>query len=160
FVSAPSHGSLDLNGNGSFSYVPDANYFGSDSFSYFASNGVELSNLATVSIEINSVDDPPDLSISAPSTATEDVEYSASASATDPVEGDSITISIVRGPLGMTIDASGDISWTPRNSQVGVNTVVLRATDAGGAFDERSFTVTVANVNNAPIILSQPIVRG
>src|SRR2546430_437660 len=35
-VSQPTHGSLTLNSNGSFSYVPAANYNGPDSFTYKA----------------------------------------------------------------------------------------------------------------------------
>ena len=36
FVSGPSHGSVTLNANGAFSYVPAPNYNGPDSFSYKA----------------------------------------------------------------------------------------------------------------------------
>src|SRR4029450_4493428 len=38
-VSGPGHGSLTLNANGSFSYTPAADFAGSDSFSYRASDG-------------------------------------------------------------------------------------------------------------------------
>ena len=40
-------------------YTPNANYNGSDSFSYKANDGQADSNTATVSIEINPVNDPP-----------------------------------------------------------------------------------------------------
>ena len=51
-VSGPSHGSLTLNANGSFSYTPAANFVGNDSFTYTASNGTENSNIATVGITV------------------------------------------------------------------------------------------------------------
>jgi hypothetical protein len=38
-VTGPSHGSLTLNANGSFSYTPAADFAGSDSFTYRASDG-------------------------------------------------------------------------------------------------------------------------
>ena len=38
-VSGPAHGTLTLNADGSFSYTPDANYNGTDSFTYKASDG-------------------------------------------------------------------------------------------------------------------------
>src|SRR5207248_10700353 len=50
-VSGPSHGSLTLNGNGSFTFTPAANYNGSDSFVYKVNDGTADSNLATVRSE-------------------------------------------------------------------------------------------------------------
>jgi len=37
-VSGPSHGTLTLNGDGSFSYSPAANFNGTDSFTYKAND--------------------------------------------------------------------------------------------------------------------------
>ena len=42
------NGTLTLNPDGSFSYLPDADYNGSDSFTYHANDGVLDSNIATV----------------------------------------------------------------------------------------------------------------
>src|SRR5439155_24243478 len=58
-VSQPTHGSLTLNSNGSLSYVPAANYHGSDSFTYKANDGQADSIIATVSIIITGVNDAP-----------------------------------------------------------------------------------------------------
>src|SRR3989475_3754039 len=58
-VSQPTHGSLTLNGNGSFSYVPAANYNGTDSFTYKANDGQADSGIATVNITVTAVNDPP-----------------------------------------------------------------------------------------------------
>ncbi|PYM89215.1 MAG: hypothetical protein DME04_26975, partial [Candidatus Rokuibacteriota bacterium] len=46
-VSGPSHGTLTLNANGSFSYTPAVNYNGPDSFTYKANDGSLDSNVAT-----------------------------------------------------------------------------------------------------------------
>lgn len=51
-ASDPSNGTLTLNGDGSFSYTPAANFYGTDTFTYRASDGVTTSNLATVTIEV------------------------------------------------------------------------------------------------------------
>ena len=53
-VSGPSSGTLMLNSDGSFSYVPFANYVGSDSFTYKANNGTTSSSAATVTIAVTS----------------------------------------------------------------------------------------------------------
>ncbi|HUF74562.1 MAG TPA: FG-GAP-like repeat-containing protein, partial [Gammaproteobacteria bacterium] len=44
---------------GSFQYTPDENFNGTDSFTYRADDGTALSNLATVTITVNAVNDPP-----------------------------------------------------------------------------------------------------
>jgi len=51
-VSDPAHGTLVLNANGSLTYTPAANYSGSDSFTYMASDGQASSNVATVTITV------------------------------------------------------------------------------------------------------------
>src|SRR4030095_8506749 len=58
-VSGPAHGALTLNSDGSFTYTPSANYHGGDSFTYKASDGSADSNIATVTLTINSVNDAP-----------------------------------------------------------------------------------------------------
>jgi len=66
-VSGPSHGSLTLNSNGSFSYTPTVNYAGSDSFSYKATDGATGSNTATAAITVVSTLSSLDLN---PATVT------------------------------------------------------------------------------------------
>src|SRR5207247_1134144 len=56
-VSAPSNGTVTLNVDGSFTYTANANYFGLDSFTYQANDGLANSNVATVSLSVNSL--PP-----------------------------------------------------------------------------------------------------
>ncbi|WP_162844817.1 tandem-95 repeat protein, partial [Pelolinea submarina] len=58
-VSDPENGDLTLNGDGSFTYMPDGNFSGSDSFTYKANDGIEDSEIATVSITVTAVNDVP-----------------------------------------------------------------------------------------------------
>jgi VCBS repeat-containing protein len=58
-VAGPAHGRVTMNADGSFEYVPDRDYNGSDSFSYHAKDGHLASDEATVTIEVAAVDDPP-----------------------------------------------------------------------------------------------------
>lgn len=51
------NGELDFQSDGSFTYTPKPNYFGTDSFTYFASDGAEDSNIAVVKITIEAVDE-------------------------------------------------------------------------------------------------------
>jgi len=47
------HGTLTLNANGTFTYLPDAGYAGTDGFSYTASDGSSTSSAATVTLTVS-----------------------------------------------------------------------------------------------------------
>jgi hypothetical protein len=55
----PTNGSVTLSNTGAFTYVPTANYFGSDSFTFHVSDGVLVSSGALVNLTITSVNDAP-----------------------------------------------------------------------------------------------------
>ena len=58
-VSGPQYGRLELRGDGSFSYTPDPDYNGSDTFSYRATDDTLHSDPVTVTIQVSPVDEPP-----------------------------------------------------------------------------------------------------
>src|SRR5207245_4190218 len=58
-VTGPSHGTLTLNLNGSYTYTPNAGYTGPDSFTYQASDGLLPSNTATAAATAVPNQDPP-----------------------------------------------------------------------------------------------------
>ncbi len=60
-VTPPTHGTLNLSANGSFSYTPAKDYNGSDSFTWKVSDGNIESNTSTVSITVNAVNDAPEI---------------------------------------------------------------------------------------------------
>jgi uncharacterized delta-60 repeat protein len=59
FIVAPTHGQLLLSIDGSFSYIPDANFNGVDQFQYAAIDSLGASATATVTIIVNSQPDNP-----------------------------------------------------------------------------------------------------
>ena len=59
-VANVSHGTIQLNANGSFTYTPATNFNGTDSFAYAASDGIAVSGSATVTIIVNPANDPPE----------------------------------------------------------------------------------------------------
>ena len=58
-VDGPLHGTLEMNADGTFTYTPDADYNGFDSFTYRANDGVDESELASVEIDVTPVNDAP-----------------------------------------------------------------------------------------------------
>ncbi|MGB8338316.1 MAG: Ig-like domain-containing protein [Burkholderiales bacterium] len=97
------------------------------------------------------VNHPPVINSAPVITATQGVLYTYSVGATDP-DGNTLTYALTNAPTGMTIIASnGLIKWTPTNAQVGSKNVTVRVTDSGGLSVTQSYTIIVANVNDAPV---------
>lgn len=57
-VTPPAHGTLTLNNDGSFTYIPSQNYAGQDTFTYLSNDGQQNSNNANVSIQIRDSTNP------------------------------------------------------------------------------------------------------
>jgi thiol-disulfide isomerase/thioredoxin len=100
----------------------------------------------TMTINVTAVNDAPVVASISDATAVVDEAFTGQATATD-AESDSLTWSISgtgsaieSGDPQPTIDADGNISWTPQRAGSAVMTV--RATDGEGLFDEQTFTVT------------------
>ncbi|WP_114325998.1 RHS repeat-associated core domain-containing protein [Candidatus Colwellia aromaticivorans] len=72
---------------------------------------------------------------------------------------DSHSYTLLDSPTGMTVDNNGLIVWTTSDTDVGTHTVLVQVSDAGGLTDSQEYTLTVANVNQAPEITSTPIVN-
>jgi len=95
--------------------------------------------------------------------ATEDANYSASGQslagdASDP-NGGTLTFTKVSGPSWLSVAASGALSGTPANGDVGVNLFLVRVSDASGATDDATLYLTVGNTNDAPVWTTSPIAK-
>jgi hypothetical protein len=148
-----------LNTDGSFTYTPAADFNGSDSFTYKVNDGTVDSNVATVTITVNSVNDAPVLAgVPALATTDEMVAYGFTATATDPSDApaNNLSFSLVGEPTGAAIDpATGAFTWTPTEAQgPGDHTFTVKVTDDGtpAISDEQSITITVNEVNVAPVL--------
>jgi VCBS repeat-containing protein len=109
-VSGPSHGTLTLNPDGSFTYTPAENFFGTDYFTYQAYDGVAYSNVATVTITVTSVNDAP-VAQNDSYTTDEDTPLVVPASGVlgndSDVDGDTLTAVLVSGPSHGTLTLNG-----------------------------------------------------
>lgn len=93
------------------------------------------------------------------SNATVDVEYTYQVAASD-AEGDALNYSLEESPPGMTIDASGLLSWVPAEGRVGDNYVKLVVRDWQlSAIQEFNVTV-VKPVVNVPPVITSPVPPG
>src|SRR5205823_715162 len=114
-VSNPTHGTLTLNGDGSFTYMPALNYNGVDSFTYKASDGQAQSGVATVTITVTPVNDAPVAANDDSYTTPEDTQLTVSAPGVlandSDVDGDALSAVLVSGPSHGTLTLNGDGSF-------------------------------------------------
>ena len=83
--------------------------------------------------------------------------------ATDPNLGQSLTFSLVSGPPSLTVNAAGQVDWTPTAAQVGDHEIVVEVVDGAGGRAEQRFIVCVelasttpGPTNYAPVITTLP----
>jgi VCBS repeat-containing protein len=152
-VTGPASGALTLNPDGSFTYTPNANFNGTDSFIYRAKDaGNALSNVANVTITVNAVNDPPNARDDAATTA-EDTPVTVSVLANDTdVEGDALAVGSVAQPAhgSVVINADGTVTYTPTANYNGTDTFTYIVSDGHGGTDTATVTITVTPVNDAP----------
>ncbi len=132
-VAGPSHGVLTLNTDGSFTYVPDPDYYGSDSFVYEADDGHNGTETATVEIAVLPVNDAPTLEPIGDRVVTYGSMLAFTAVGHNAEADQVLTYSIEGAPAGASLDPStGQFSWTPTAAQwPGPHTFTVRVTDNG-----------------------------
>lgn len=114
------------------------------------------SNSVTVSI-VSGNHAPAFASESETAVATEDEILEGQWSAHDPDSGDILVFSKQSGPDWLSIEPDGEMHGIPLNADVGSNAFVIRVTDLEGLYDELSFTVEVANVNDPPVFTASSL---
>jgi hypothetical protein len=164
---SPANGSLtptSATSGESFTYTPNANFNGNDSFTYQLSNGLVTSPETTVTITVTAVNDAPvgviDRSFD---NASENTPLSIAApgllaGVTDP-EGNALSAQIVTnvptaaGSVALT-GTNGAFTYTPAAGFSGTTSFTYRAVDNAtppAASEPATVTITVANVNDPPV---------
>jgi VCBS repeat-containing protein len=111
-VSAPKHGDLILNADGTYTYKPNDCYVGADSFSFIANNGQADSNVATATIDVRARNRRPDAEGETVYVAeNESQQINLMQDASDP-DGDPLTLRIVHGPRHGTLSLNPDSTYT------------------------------------------------
>ena len=150
-----------LNPDGSFTYTPTADFNGIDSFTYHANDGSADSNIVTVTIRVDPVNDAPVItSDGGGATAAVNVQENTAAvttvTATD-VDGDALTYSLSASPdvARFLINSStGELTFISAPDfenpvDVGadnVYNVTIQVSDGNGGVDTQSITVNVIDM--------------
>jgi len=161
-VSGPLNGTLTLNSNGSFTYKGKANFNGIDTFTYKANDGMQDSNVATVTITINPVNDPPVAldNVAAVGRNSANVfidlvsnDYVIDAGTT--INGNSITITTPPNRGGTATPVLNGVNYTPPTGFTGTEIFYYKVADSRGVLSNAA-KVTL-NVVAPPTITSTPV---
>lgn len=166
----PTNGTLTFNENGSFTYTPDANFFGTDSFAYEANDGQTDSNTATVNITVNPVNDAPSFSKGPDQAVSEDSgtqtvpDWATNISKGPANEsGQSVSFLVTNDNNALfssqpAVSPDGTLTFTPAADQSGTATVSIKIKDDGGTesggddeSNSQSFTIFVTPLNDPPV---------
>ena len=148
------NGNASSNGDGTFDYTPNANYFGADSFTYSICDSIPECATATVNITVNNVNDPP---VANDDTATVQEDSSnnginVAGNDTD-LDNDTLTVSAASTATGSVTRSGGSVFYTPPANFNGSVTISYTISDGNGGTDNASVTVTVINVNDPPVAI-------
>lgn len=153
-VSNPSHGSVNLNSNGSFTYTPTAGYVGSDSFTYKANDAQADSNTATVNITVSNM---APMANGQSVTTNEDTAKAITLTGND-ADSDPLTYQIVTVPThGMLSGSGANRTYTPDTGYSGTDSFSFKVSDGAGNSETATVAITINAVNDAPSIeLEEP----
>ena len=178
-VSGPAFGTVVRNADGTFRYSPSLNFRGSDSFRYTVADMVgAVSNVATVTITINSVADQP--SVTSTTTKEDAQSTSGLVISRNVADGNEVThfkiTNITNGTLykhdGVTLIPDGTfitfaegqagLKFTPAANFNGSGHFTVQASNSnqnsGLAGSMVVATVTVLAVNDAPVAKDDEVV--
>ncbi|HYR29787.1 MAG TPA: Ig-like domain-containing protein, partial [Thermoanaerobaculia bacterium] len=161
-VTDPANGVATVSANGAWTYTPNANFFGTDSFTYQITDG-SLTDTATVIINVTAVNDTPSFTGGGNVATDEDTAFSApwaTAISAGPANesGQSLNFNVSNDNNALfqiqpTITAAGVLSFTPAANANGSANVTVTLSDNGGGANtsaSQNFVITVREGNDAP----------
>ena len=150
---------LTVSSSGLLTGTPTNDDVGTHSVTVQVADSSGATDTRTFSLTVNNVNDAPVFNFTPPSNTNEDVAFSLQLSATDPdaLNGAAtLTYSEVKLPNWLTLSSDGFLRGTPTNDDVGTHNIIVRVTDEAGIFAEKSFNLTVNNVNDPPTLEEVP----
>lgn len=153
-VSNAGSGFLLLGNNGGFFYFPNPGFVGTDSFTYRVRRGAALSNVATVTINVNGapVATADSFTTAENTTLNVDAANGVLANDTDPNTGTTLT-AVLDGNVSsgtLTLEPSGAFRYVPAAGFFGTVTFSYHANDGELNSNTATVTITVSEVNDPP----------
>lgn len=155
----PTKGILIKNADGTLTYTPNKDYYGTDSFTYIAVDSLGAkSSSAKVLLTINGTNDKPVISTITPISTIEDSAIiNGTITATD-VDSTTLTYSTTAVIDGFTLNQNGTYSFNPAHSayqslKVGeIKTITISVSASDGSLsDSKDLVIKIIGTNDAPI---------
>jgi len=154
-VTPPANGTLSGTG-ASRTYTPNANFNGSDSFWFKASDPTSDSALVVVNITVTPVNDIP---TAAPiAVATEKNVPKVIALTGSDLDGDALTFNYTQPSKGVLSGTPPGLTYTPNNNVTGADSFTFTAKDASATSPAATVSITIApGPNTVPAAIAQSI---
>ena len=136
-VTPPAHGTLSGSAP-NITYTPAQDFFGTDTFTFTARDGLANSTPATITLNVSNVNDTP---VAVADTIVTGVATDIIANDTD-VDGDTLSLrSAANGAFG-TVSVSGNtVTYTPGTAFSSTDTFTYETQDPSGLFSSGTVTV-------------------
>lgn len=160
-------GTVELFEDGSFTYAPDVDFFGSDSFDYTLLDGQGGQDVGTVNIVVNSINDEPvaaddDVSGDEDEIISGNVLLENGHGLDSDVDGGilSVVAAIFTTVNGGSVEilADGSFTYTPATDYSGSDSFDYTLLDGQGGSDIGTVNITVGSVNDGPVAQDDDIV--
>jgi hypothetical protein len=166
-VANATNGFVALNANGGFTYTPNTNYFGPDAFTYKANDGAADSGIATVTINVAPVNDPPSAqNDSATTPRNTPVIVSVLANDSDADGSTPVIVSFTQGTNGgVSNNGNGTLTYSPNLNFTGSDSFGYTIADGQGGTNSASVDVTVTPPGGTPywtnlLVTTEAFIRG
>jgi VCBS repeat-containing protein len=161
-VTQPANGTVTDNNDGTFTYTPNANFSGIDSFSYVVTDGTTSSAPVPVNVSVDFVNTAP---IATADDLVVDEDGSLVIAVTDLLtndsdgDGHSLTWeSFTQPPNGTLVDNNdGTLTYTPTGEFNGTDSFTYTINDGFGETATATVTITVNSVNDAPLATADAV---
>ncbi|MDZ7842926.1 MAG: tandem-95 repeat protein [Gammaproteobacteria bacterium] len=140
------HGTVVENTNGTLTYTPNADFNGTDSYTYTVTSG-GVTETATVEVTVNQVNDPASFGGDLTGTGDEDMDITGTLTVSDTADGmtnPAFTVSGAASNGSASIDpASGAWLYTPNADYNGPDSFTVSVTDDDGNVETQEISLTV-----------------
>jgi hypothetical protein len=144
---------MSISSSGLITWTPLQSNVGSHTVTVNVSDNKTFTT-QTYTLVVNAVNDNPVITSTPSTVAYKGLCYSYQVEAYD-VDNE-VLFYLINAPQGMTITTEGNVLWTPTSNQIGNHNVSVQVSD-GQATTVQTYTITVNDVTNNPIITSSPI---